>query len=230
MKRLSKTAPRGEVRLAVLLLLLFVTGLMMAVLGVASCLFLGSDARALRNSFMAASPATWHQRFAVNVGDLLTGTVRFGSRLFNTPPEVRAGIDTLRAAQVGVYRGTGMVVGKGSHSPLTAMDAKMQKRGWQRLVGVLKDNDLVAVYVPRGTVSLSRMHCCFLVAHDSELVVGSVRGNLKPILEMPEVKKALETPWLPRGLFLEPSQKPAPELPEPNTPLTKARGVGSRSA
>jgi hypothetical protein len=193
----NQTHARGETRLLPMLLLLFLCGLAIAMFGVASYFFLGSDARALRNSFMAASGAQWHQKIAVNVGGVTTGIVRLGSRFFKAPQEVRAGIDAVRGVEVGIYRGTETAPGRDHATALVAMDKKMRKRGWQRLVGVLKGNDLVAVYVPPGKLTTDRLRCCFLVLHDSQLVVGSARGSLDPILELPEVRKAMEQPWFP---------------------------------
>jgi hypothetical protein len=92
---------------------------------------------------MAASQGRWHQRIAVNVGGMTTGLVRLGTRLFKTPQEVQAGIGAVQAAEVGVYKQSESPCTRGYGSALAAMDKKMRNRGWERLVGVYKDNDLV---------------------------------------------------------------------------------------
>jgi hypothetical protein len=108
---------------------------------------------------------------------------------------VQAGIETVRAVEVGVYKGTELPVGRNYGSAVAAMDEKMRKRGWERVVGVFKDSDLVAIYLPRNGLSEDRIRCCFLVTHDNELVVGSAWCSLAPILRLPEVRKVLDQPW-----------------------------------
>ena len=58
----------------------------------------------------------------------------------------------------------------------------MTKRGWQRVVGVVEERQLVAVYMPQRGVSERRMKCCVAVLNDRDLVVVSARGNLEPLL------------------------------------------------
>jgi hypothetical protein len=191
----SKARQQGGVRLGLLIFLMFTGCLVIGVLGVASFFFLGADARALRNGFMASSEGRWHQRLAVNVGGMTTGMVRLGARLFKTPQELQAGIEAVRSAEVGIYKRSEAPVTRGYGPTLIAMDKKMRKRGWERVVGVFKDYDFVAVYVPNKGLSEERIQCCFLVSHDDELVVGSARCNLGPILRLPEVRKVLDQPW-----------------------------------
>lgn len=190
-----KPRQQGGVHPGLLVFLVFTTCLVAGVLGVASFFFLGADARALRNGFMDSSEGRWQQRIAFNVGGMTTGLVRLGTSLFKTPQEVQAGIETVRSVEVGVYKGTDLPMGKGYGLAVSAMDKRMQKRGWERVVGVFKGGDLVAVYVPRGGLSEERIQCCFLVIHDNELVVGSARCSLGPILRLPEVRKVLDQPW-----------------------------------
>ena len=42
---------------------------------------------ALRSSVIESVPGQWDKRFAVHVGGLTLGLVRFGSLFFNLPPE-----------------------------------------------------------------------------------------------------------------------------------------------
>jgi hypothetical protein len=118
-----------------------------------------------------------------------------GVGLFKTPEEVQAGIQTVRSVEVGVYKGTELSMGRSYGSAVAAMDRKMRHRGWERVVSVFKDSDLVTIYIPREGLSEERIQCCFLVVHDNELVVGSARCSLGPILRLPEVRRVLDQPW-----------------------------------
>jgi len=186
--------PRGSARLVVLLVLSGFAVLMLCLAGLASCFFLGSDARTLRNAFFKAAPAAWHQKVAVNIGPVASGAVRLGSRFFKTPPEARAGIAAFRGAEVGIYR-TSESPRNLDVSGLAQVDKAMARRGWHRIVKVMKDSDLVMVFLPAKSLTTARMRCCFLVAHGNDLVVGSARCDLDPVLNLPEVRKALDTPW-----------------------------------
>jgi hypothetical protein len=126
---------------------------------------------------------------------MTTGMLRLGVGLFKTPQELQAGIETMRSVEVGVYKGTELSKGRGYGLAVAAMDRKMRKRGWERVVGVFKDSDLVTIYIPRDGLSEERIQCCFLVVHDHELVVGSARCSLAPILRLPEVRRVLDQPW-----------------------------------
>jgi hypothetical protein len=169
-------------------------GLLSFLVGLASFFFLGPEAGTLRNEFFRGAPAAWHQKLAVNVGPLTAGAMRLGARLFNAPPEARAGIDAFEGAEVGIYR-TAEYQGVYAASRLAGIDKAMARRGWQPIVKVIHDAELVLVYLPANNPSTGRVRCCFLVAHENELVVGSAKCNLKPLLNLPEVQKAFDTSW-----------------------------------
>jgi hypothetical protein len=66
---------------------------------------------------------------------------------------------------------------------LAAAAAAMTARGWNRLVGVMDGQDLVAVYLPDEIASARRMKCCVMVFDGQEMVVVSARANLEPLLK-----------------------------------------------
>jgi uncharacterized protein YciW len=96
-------------------------------------------------------------------------------------PEVRAALQTVRAAEVGVYHLTQRAPSTGSAEVLAAADRGMTARGWERLVGVAQHGALVAVYAPRQAASAAKMRLCVLTLTPRDLVVVSARGNLAPL-------------------------------------------------
>jgi hypothetical protein len=60
----------------------------------------------------------------------------------------------------------------------------MAARRWDRVVGVSRENELVAVYVPRHGVSEQRMSCSVLVLQGQDLIVAGGSGDLQPLLEI----------------------------------------------
>ena len=63
-------------------------------------------------------------------------------------------------------------------------DKVMEARGWNRLVGVLQADELVAVYAPREPDSARDVSVCVVVLHERELVLVRVRADWEPLLEL----------------------------------------------
>jgi hypothetical protein len=129
-------------------------------------------------------PGQWDKRFAVHVGGLTLGLVRFGSLFFNLPPEPKAALETLHGAEVGVYNLQDAPSALDYSAMFTAADKCMRRRGWERIVGVARSRQFVAVYMPRNLRTAKRMECCIAVLNEQDLVVVSARGNLEPLLEL----------------------------------------------
>jgi hypothetical protein len=185
------SAHSGKVEVVLLLLTAAFVLVWVAVAGVLSFFFLGADARALRNGFLESVEGRPRQVFAVNVGPATAGLARFGARWFNPPPEAQAGIDAFRGAEVGVYRLAGPRPDPAA--AFASMDRRMERRGWERLVGVRTGREWVAVYVPHEQLSVDRVRFCFLVLHADQLVVGAGRASLRSILELPQVQEGLDS-------------------------------------
>lgn len=152
------------------------------VVGVTGYFRVSPETAALRASLMQSVPGTWHKKIALSVGSVTTGLVRAGSRFINMPSEPRAALDALHGAEVGIYRlEEEVAVNKGA--ALQAADKAMKSRGWDRIVGVVGERELVAVYFPRKA-SPRDVKCCVLVFQGCDLVVASVRGNLEPLVQL----------------------------------------------
>jgi len=155
-------------------------------LGVVGLFHLSSEATALRETMMNAVPGQWDKKIALRVGVITTALVRGGSRFFHLPPEPRAALDALHGAEVGIYnlREEPGYVERGAI--LTHADKAMAERGWDRVVGVVEEHELVAVYMPHKGISPRRMKCCVAVFSGKDLVLVSARGNLEPLLAIAE--------------------------------------------
>lgn len=153
----------------------------LCVFGVTGYFRLSSDTATLRRSAMGSVGGTWDTKIAVHLGAMTLALVRTGSRLFPLPAEPRAALETVRAAEVGIYRLASESICAGPKSLLAATDKAMAGRGWQRVVGVCQEQDVVGVYVPGKRIGLRRMKVCVMVLHERDLVVASVSGNLEPL-------------------------------------------------
>ncbi len=153
-------------------------------LGVASLFRLSSETAALRRSLVSEVEGTWNTKIAVRIGWVTAGVVRLASHLVSLPEEPRALLKTVRGAEVGVYE-----LGQGPdvcnpRAMLAAADKAMARRGWERVVCVAQGRELVLVYMPGKGLSPRHTRCCISVWDGHQLVVGGVRGNVEPLLEL----------------------------------------------
>jgi hypothetical protein len=160
---------------------------------VVSCFHLSSDAKALRNSLIKSSGVEWRQRIALNAGGLALSAVRAGLSFVHLDAGARAALQSVRGAEVGVYR-----LPSGAKPPdraalLIAADAAMTARGWDRVVGVMDGSDLVGVYLPKKMTSARRIICCLMVFNGQEMVVVSARANLEPLLQYALAQPVIST-------------------------------------
>jgi len=133
---------------------------------------------------MESVPGQWDKQFAVHVGWLTMGVVRWGSSFFKLPPEPKAALEAVHGAEVGVYKLHDAARSFDYSAVFAAADKSMRRRGWERIVGVAQRGQFVAVYMPRDIHTFKRMGCCVVVLNDQNLVVASARGNLLPLFEL----------------------------------------------
>ena len=156
----------------------------LVVVGVYRCLSLSADASSLRRGVMKASGAAWDKQIELGVGPLLLSGVRAGLAFVELPDEARAALRAVRGAEVGVYRRHEPGLRLSPAAMLSAADAAMTARGWDRVVGVTDPRELVAIYVPKAIRSARDVRTCLVVVDEREMVVVSARGNLEPLLEV----------------------------------------------
>jgi hypothetical protein len=145
---------------------------------------LGSETAILRQSVVDGLNGGYHKKIALHVGMFTTGLVRMGSHLFKLPAEPQAAFDSIRGAEVGIYKLQGAAGWVDHGTILARADKAMSARRWERIVGVSHENNLVAVYLPRRGLSTERVKCCVLVLQGDDLVVAGASGNLDPMLKV----------------------------------------------
>jgi hypothetical protein len=176
-----------------LLLLVMVMGFVflgVAVYGITSFIRLGSDARALRNGILGATPEPWRHNFEVNVGGVTTSLAKAGLAFAPLPPEARGAVSAVRAGEVGVYDLTQPIGPETRAAMLDAADKVMERRGWERIVGVIERDSLVAVYLPHKTLRADDFKACVAVVAEGRLVIASARSDLAPLIRMAKAEAA----------------------------------------
>jgi hypothetical protein len=185
---LISTAPAQwripRIRLAYVLLFIVLAMPMACALGVASFFYLSSPVRALRSAVVESVPGQWHERFRINAGYFTCALARCASGFIKLPAEARAGIDSVRGAEVSISH-LNEPGGAADFAALMAKaDKSMGRRHWQRIVGVVQDKQFVAIYAPGDLRSFKNTSCCVVVLNDKDLVVVSARANLTSMLDI----------------------------------------------
>jgi hypothetical protein len=153
-------------------------------LGVLSCLRLGSDAAALRQSVIRSAPKNWSRKVEFSLGRIPLALARSGLRFANLDAEARLALDALRGADVAVYQGAHDAAMADPPALLAATDSAMKPRGWERAVTVVQAKEFVVIYVPKDVRATDDLRVCLVVLDRDEMVVASVRGQVEPLLEL----------------------------------------------
>jgi hypothetical protein len=168
-------------------------GMPLAVLGcvllwVASALRLNGDAQALRNSFLGAANAGFERKIEVNAGWPTVSIAKTGLEFAKLPPEARQMLRAFHGGEVGVYHLDRRAGRRETAAGFSVADEAMKRRGWERLVGVMDRDQVVAIYVEREGSPENNFKVCFAVKERDQLVVGSARADLEPIMELAREK------------------------------------------
>jgi hypothetical protein len=153
------------------------------IFGVASYFRLSSDTRALREGLIKASGVEWRQQLGLNIGGFTFGAARAGLAFVPLDPEARAALSTVRGAEVGLYQMTSGRTQPDSAAMLIIADQVLSDRGWERVVGVLHEEQLVGVYLPANSISAGHVKSCVMVFDGRQMVLVRANANLEPLLD-----------------------------------------------
>ena len=156
------------------MLLFFAMGLIVAT----GYFRLSPESAALRSGLLQSGNIPWNKKIALHFGPLTMGMLRNVLLFIHMKPEPRAGIEALRAVEAGVYQMPSSLIIKDYAPSLLKADKVMASRNWERLVYVVHEDTLVAVYTLKKRIAAKTMKCCFVVLHEKILVVGS--ASIKP--------------------------------------------------
>jgi hypothetical protein len=184
-------APRPRAGLGTWLLRIFLGAFLLAIAApvafAIALLHISGDTRALRNAAIEGDHATWKKRIELHVGAIPFAAARLALPFVHIDEDAKTAFSTLRSVEFSVHELT-------SEEPdrarvIAEADARMTKRGWERVVAVLNKDTAVAVYTqgePGDDIKISA-----LVLNDRHMVAVTGRGNLEPIFQL-AMKKAAE--------------------------------------
>lgn len=167
--------------------LLCLVGLFFFVLvGLVRLFLLDGDAGALRDGLNEPAGSALKTKVQLSLGPVSTRIARFcAGRFVALSKDQREFLSSVRGLSVGVYEiasGHGDEPGILTRSRLGELDARMDKRGWVRLVAVGERDDAVLVYTTKDEIEGSEARFCVALADRGQLIVASVRADLEPIV------------------------------------------------
>jgi len=161
-------------------------GLLIATTG---CFRVSSDTQALRDVALKLQTGEAEEKIELGVGFFTVGLAKLGARFVELPPEVRGILGSVDGVECSVYELRG---GESNFAEvLSQADQSMEKRGLDRVVGVLEREQLIAVYVPRKMKSPRDMSISVMVLTKRELICASARGDLDSVMQL-AITKAQE--------------------------------------
>ena len=176
MKASTPSSRLGKLRIVVPFLLLCIAS--------TGCFKVSRDAGTLRDSVINSTSARFEEKIEFGVGALTLGLARFGLSFLELDPEAQTALSAIRGADVGVYEVIGRKRPTNYAKILSSADGAMAARGWDRLVTVIDDGQMVAVFVPKDLRSTRNVRVCLAVLGEREMVVASARSNLEPLLDL----------------------------------------------
>jgi hypothetical protein len=149
------------------------------------CFQPGTSVQALRDSLQQATGEAWMSEVELGIGTLTLGLARAGGAVLDLPSEARAVLQSVRNADVGVYRLRHPDRVVSGAAVLSAADRALAPQGWDRLVGVIDGrHKTVAIYVAGEPEWTRRIKLCVVVIDGPQMVIVSARGNPEPLLEL----------------------------------------------
>lgn len=193
-------APKTSLKKWLLRLFLgsFLLAVLLPVVIAVAILRLSADTRTLRDAAIAESGTQWDRKIEVRAGSVPFTLARIAMPFANVPIEAQQALSALHSAEVSVHELHG---GQPDRSRMiTEADKRMTERGWDRLVGVVDGETVVAVYAkPIGDAKLK---FSVLVLADKTMVAVSGRGDLEPIFNLAMEKAYEAVPELRRATIV----------------------------
>jgi hypothetical protein len=165
----------------------FLASLAVVAIAALDLVTLSRDAAALRQVFVANSPATLHPRVQLSAGPATLALARLVVGCIDeVPDEARQALRAVRSASVGVYETDRNVFANSRAGLITIADQRMTRRGWTRIVGVRDGSQLVMVYVPVRSAGSGPQKFCLAVCDQRQLIVVAGAADADAIVALAE--------------------------------------------
>jgi hypothetical protein len=159
-----------------------ICGALLLLLTSTGCFRVSSETQALRDAALDSGFARVDEKIEFGVGFFTLGLAKLATHYIDKSPEARTALSSFKNAECAVYEVSQRLQSLGSI--LTEADKAMDIRGCERLVGVIHERQLVAIYVPREMKSAHDVKASVLVLNGKQLVCVSARADARSLLQL----------------------------------------------
>jgi hypothetical protein len=146
------------------------------------CFRVGSETRALRDAALDNGISGASEKIEIGVGMFTVGLARMAAKYVEIPPEAHTILSSLKQAECSVYE---FEQRQGSlASILQDADRAMERQDCERLVGVIQENQLVAIYIPKSMKSARNLKASVLVLSDRQLVCATAHADARELIQL----------------------------------------------
>jgi len=115
----------------------------------------------------------------------VTTLARVGASVSHIDPQLNAALQTLHSGQIGAYELAECPSRSEVLDMLSVADAKLGTEGWTRLVTVLENDEMIAVYALDSSLCAGKPIEVFVVVMDHcDLVMVAASGYAEPLFEL----------------------------------------------
>jgi hypothetical protein len=152
-------------------------------LATTGCFRVGSETSALRDAALDNGVSGADQKIELGVGMLTIGVAMLAVHYIkDVPNEARTVLASVHGAEVSVYQLHRRT--RTMPAILAAADQAMKARHCTRLVGVIHEDQLVAVYVPLEMDSPRNVKASVLVLNRDNLVCATAHADIRDLLDL----------------------------------------------
>lgn len=164
--------------LGLLLLLLFAGGLLVW------SFVPGGEVRAMRRALDDAEAPPAKTKVAFGVGWPALAVARLVTAVADVEADARLALRSVRRADVSVQELDRELNRAQRLTLLESVDRSLERKGWERIVGVLEEDETVGVYLSTKSSSADDLRVAVLVLSGKELVSVAVRCDVEPLVEL----------------------------------------------
>lgn len=144
----------------------------------------GGEVRAMRRALADAEAPPAKTKVAFGVGWPALGLARLVTTVADVEADARLALRSVRRADVSVQELDRELNRAQRLTLLESVDRSLERKGWERIVGVLEEEETVGVYLSTKSSSADDLRLAVLVLSGRELVSVAVRCEVEPLLEL----------------------------------------------
>lgn len=144
----------------------------------------GGEVRAMRRALDDAEAPPAKTKVAFGVGWPALAVARLVTAVADVEADARLALRSVRRADVSVQELDRELNRAQRLALLESVDRSLERKGWERIVGVLEEEETVGVYLSTKSSSADDLRVAVLVLSGKELVSVAVRCDVEPLIEL----------------------------------------------